>query len=44
MDLLIETDLYSIEFLKLYNFFEKSDLVRKLNGFIQSNTIQDKST
>ncbi|CDW73958.1 atp-dependent rna helicase [Stylonychia lemnae] len=37
MDLLIETDLYQVDFVKLYEFFEKSDLVRKLNGFIQSS-------
>ena len=41
MDLLIETDLYNTDFKKLYEFFEKSDFVRKLNGFIQSNSEKD---
>jgi DUF438 domain-containing protein len=36
MDLLIETELYKTDFLKLYEFFDRSDLVRKINGFIQS--------
>lgn len=34
MDFLIDSDLYNNDFLKLYQFFERSDLVRKLNGFI----------
>ncbi len=36
IDLLIETELYKTDFGKLYEFFERSDLVRKINGFIQS--------
>lgn len=36
MDVLSECDLYKVDFNKLSEFFEKSDLVRKLNGFIQS--------
>ena len=28
--------MYNHDFVKLYQFFEKSDLVRKLNGYIQS--------
>eukprot|EP00347_Sterkiella_histriomuscorum_P014288 403361448 len=44
MDFLIETDLYSTDFVKLYEFFEKSDLVRKLNGFIQSSIMQQNQT
>jgi hypothetical protein len=34
MDLLSELDLYNFDFFKLLEFFEKSDLTRKLNGFI----------
>ena len=32
----VMTDLaiYSMDFLRLYSFFSKSDLTRKLNGFI----------
>ena len=36
MDFLIETEMYKMDFMKLYEFFERSDLVRKVNGFIQS--------
>ena len=34
MDMLIETELYKTDFLKLYEFFERADLTRKINGFI----------
>jgi hypothetical protein len=34
MDVLIETDLYKQDFGKLYEFFERADLVRKVNGYI----------
>lgn len=34
MDMLIDTDLYKTEFTKMYYFFEKADLTRKVNGFI----------
>lgn len=36
MDVLIDADLYKLDFVRLSDFFEKSDLVRKVNGFIQS--------
>ena len=36
IDILSELDLYRIDFAKLSDFFSKSDLARKLNGFIQS--------
>lgn len=36
IEVLSDTDLYSFEFGKLSNFFEKADLVKKLNGYIQS--------
>ena len=31
-----DVGLYSTDFLKLYNFFAKSDLTRKINGFIEA--------
>ena len=34
IDLLMQTDLYSFDFSHLHNFFEKSDLIKKLNGFM----------
>lgn len=34
--MLIETDLYKHDFLKVYEFFDRSDLTRKVNGFTQS--------
>lgn len=34
IDLLMQTDLYSFDFTHLHNFFEKSDLIKKLNGFM----------
>jgi Rad3-related DNA helicase len=37
MDLLVETDLYNFDFEKLHGFFDKADLIKKLNGFMQSN-------
>jgi len=36
IDVLVETDLYSFDFNSLYQFFDKADLIKKLNGFIQS--------
>lgn len=36
MDVLIDADLYKLDFVRLSDFFEKADLVRKVNGFIQS--------
>ena len=41
MDLLVETDLYNFDFAKLLTFFDKADLIKKLNGFMQAN-IEDK--
>ena len=37
IDVLTETDLYSFDFEKLHSFFDKADLVKKLNGFMQQN-------
>ena len=34
MDCLTELDIYRLDFSAMSKFFEKSDLVRKLNGFI----------
>jgi len=34
MDCLTELDIYRLDFSALCTFFEKSDLIRKLNGFI----------
>ena len=34
MSLLTDTDLYMYDFQKLLTFFDKADLVKKLNGFI----------
>ena len=34
IDVLSDTDLYSYDFTKILEFFEKADLVKKLNGFI----------
>ena len=34
MDLLLETDLYNFDFEKLHGFFDKADLIKKLNGFM----------
>ena len=34
IDVLSDTDLYSYDFSKILEFFEKADLVKKLNGFI----------
>lgn len=36
MQVLDELSLYSTDFLKLYQFFARSDLTRKLNGFFQA--------
>jgi Rad3-related DNA helicase len=36
METLSDTDLYALDFARLSCFFEKADLVKKLNGFIQS--------
>lgn len=41
MDVLIETDLYKFDFVKLSEFFDKADLVRKVNGFIQSQALKE---
>ena len=43
IDVLAETDLYSFDFGKLYQFFEKADLVKKLNGFIQSQVKKEEA-
>jgi len=37
MDLLLDTEIYKQELSKLSEFFDKSDLVRKINGFIESH-------
>ena len=37
IDILTETDLYSYDFERLHSFFDKADLVKKLNGFMQQN-------
>ena len=34
MDLLLETDLYKHDFRKTHEFFERADLVRKVNGYM----------
>jgi hypothetical protein len=34
MDMLTEMNRYDFNFGELHKFFEKSDLIRKLNGFI----------
>ena len=34
MDVLIETEIYKLDVAKLSEFFEKADLVRKVNGYI----------
>ncbi len=39
--MLVETELYKTDFLKLYDFFERADLTRKINGFIQSKVIKE---
>ena len=46
MDCLTELDIYRLDFSALNSFFEKSDLIRKLNGFIRSNdtNVRTKST
>lgn len=36
MDMLIETDLYKHDFRKTHEFFERADIVRKVNGYVQS--------
>jgi hypothetical protein len=36
MDVLVDTDLYTFDFGKLSLFFEKADLVKKLNGYVQA--------
>ena len=41
MELLLETDLYTFDFTKLTKFFEKADLVKKLNGFVQHRAEQE---
>ncbi|TNV83211.1 hypothetical protein FGO68_gene2312 [Halteria grandinella] len=33
MDVLIQADLYKLDFQKISSFFDKSDLIRKINGF-----------
>ena len=35
MDMLIETDLYKHDFRKTHEFFERADIVRKVNGYVQ---------
>lgn len=35
MEVLEQTNLYSYDFLKLLRFFDKADLIKKLNGFIK---------
>jgi chromosome transmission fidelity protein 1 len=34
MEVLVQTELYTFEFGKLSSFFEKADLVKKLNGYV----------
>ena len=36
MEVLVQTELYTFEFGKLSSFFEKADLVKKLNGYVQA--------
>lgn len=36
MDLLSDTDLYNFDFNQITQFLDKSDFVRKLNGFMTS--------
>ena len=36
IDILTELDLYRVDFAKLSDFFSRSDLAKKLNGFIQA--------
>jgi len=36
MTMLIETDLYKFDFRKTHEFFERADIVRKVNGYMQS--------
>lgn len=44
MDLLVETDLYNYDFEKLHSFFDKADLIKKLNGFMQCNVTVSSQT
>ena len=37
IDILTELDLYRVDFAKLSTFFSRSDLAKKLNGFIQAS-------
>ena len=37
MEMLTDLDLYRIDFTELSSFFQKADLARKINGFIQAN-------
>jgi hypothetical protein len=34
IDVLQETDLYAFDFSKILLFFDKADVVKKINGFI----------
>jgi hypothetical protein len=36
--MMTDLGIYSMDFLKLYGFFSKSDLTRKINGFISAET------
>ena len=37
IEVLTETDLYNFDFSKLLTFFDKADVVKKLNGYVQHN-------
>ena len=43
MEVLVQTDLYQLDFAKFYKFFEKADIVKKLNGFIIGNSKEEKA-
>ncbi len=42
MEVLEQTNLYSYDFLKLLRFFDKAELIKKLNGFIKFTSEQGK--
>lgn len=37
IEVLTETDLYNLDFSKILAFFDKADVVKKLNGYVQHN-------
>jgi len=41
IQVLVATDLYSFEFGKLSSFFDKADLVKKLNGYVESQAVKE---